>query len=271
MKGFREVQQESFRGNIMGIKRNLVRFRKVHRLYKNWRTVLKMRKTPDVPFRVKMRKGAVFNITNLLDRNGIEDSYIGHYTKGRPIRDGDVVIDIGAHIGAFSIYATMAAKGVKAYAYEPGKKGYGTLLKNIKENNLEGRVVAVNKAVSGREGKVTMHKSLTSSQAASMFQTESTTGKTEEVEATTLEAIFRENGIGFCNSMKINCEGAEFDIIPNSGELLRKVGYIALEYHCFRGEDFKVLTRFLEGKGFRTEYTGYNDKMGIIHALNSRA
>ena len=255
----------------MGMKRNLARLRKVHRLYRNWRTVLKMRKIPDAHFKVQMRTGAVFNIIHILDRNGIEDSYTSHYTKYRPIKDGDVVIDIGASIGAFSIYAAMAAKGVTVYSYETRRNGFEKMRENIMENGLEGKITALNKAVSNRDGKVTMHTNYAVSSGDSMFQTERVTTSTEEMDSTTLEAIFRDNCIDFCHFLKINCEGAEFDFIPSSGDLLKKVGYIALEYHCFRGEDFQVLVRFLKGKGFKTHYTSYNERMGIIHAKNTEA
>src|SRR5262245_3242896 len=42
-----------------------------------------------------------------------------------------VVVDVGANIGAYSVYAAMSARGVKVYAYEPMPAFYRLLQENI--------------------------------------------------------------------------------------------------------------------------------------------
>jgi len=61
----------------------------------------------------------------------------GDYPK---IKDESVVIDVGANIGVFSIYAVSESKNSKVYSYEPMKTSYDLLLKNIELNNLENSI-----------------------------------------------------------------------------------------------------------------------------------
>ncbi|MCS7121544.1 MAG: FkbM family methyltransferase [Archaeoglobaceae archaeon] len=55
-----------------------------------------------------------------------------------------VVVDAGAHVGLFTIYASRKAK--KVIAIEPNPKNYSLLELNIKRNNLK-NVKAIKKAL----------------------------------------------------------------------------------------------------------------------------
>ena len=68
------------------------------------------------------------------------------------IKKGDIVFDIGAHIGSFSMYA--AHKGAIVYAFEPTKTSYDRLVENIKINGYENRVKAYNYGVYNKNGEI---------------------------------------------------------------------------------------------------------------------
>jgi tRNA/tmRNA/rRNA uracil-C5-methylase (TrmA/RlmC/RlmD family) len=53
---------------------------------------------------------------------------------GLSISPGDVVLDIGANIGVFTLYA--AKQGAQVYAYEPMPPTYGVLQQNVKAHGL---------------------------------------------------------------------------------------------------------------------------------------
>ena len=77
----------------------------------------------------------------------------------KEIKPGDVVLDIGANIG---YYTLLAARQVgptgRVYAFEPEPSNFDLLQKNITLNGYT-NVVAVNKAVSDRSGKLTLYLS----------------------------------------------------------------------------------------------------------------
>ena len=75
-----------------------------------------------------------------------------NYTpKGFEIKPEDCVIDIGANIGIFSLYAAKRAYKGKVYSYEPFNPHYNRFVKNISLNNLS-NVKAFNLAISKKEG-----------------------------------------------------------------------------------------------------------------------
>ncbi len=93
----------------------------------------------------KFRNGESIKIRNIENKNDtsglatIWEIFImkNYSPKGMEIGDEDIIIDIGANIGAFSIYASRRAKHGKVYSYEPFKNHYKRFLDNIKLNNLK--------------------------------------------------------------------------------------------------------------------------------------
>jgi len=75
---------------------------------------------------------------------------------GVSISPGDVVLDIGANIGVFTLYA--AKQGAQVYAYEPMPSTYGVLQQNVKAHGLCRLVHARNIGLSDRvEEKMMFH------------------------------------------------------------------------------------------------------------------
>lgn len=160
-----------------------------------------------------------------------------------------VVVDIGAHIGAFSAYAASLAKGGRVYAYEPEKDSFDLLVQNITVNRLEARVIPVNSAVSGSRG------------TARLFIGSETFGHSTEVSVSTecttvpctsLGDIFKDNKIEECDLLKINAEGAEYSILFGADkDILSRVGQLYM--HCHNVDERRnvsAMQGFLLDNGF---------------------
>lgn len=63
---------------------------------------------------------------------------------------GDVLYDIGANVGTYSVYA--AVKGTHVIAFEPEAQNYSLLNRNIYLNKIQDRVTAYNIAMSNVKG-----------------------------------------------------------------------------------------------------------------------
>ena len=72
------------------------------------------------------------------------------------INSNDVVIDIGAHIGLFTLYASQFCNEGTIYSFEPVKENYELLLENVKSNNLE-QVRIFNLAVSNSNESIKLY------------------------------------------------------------------------------------------------------------------
>lgn len=141
--------------------------------------------------------------------------------------DGDVVIDIGAHVGIVGIYLAKRYPFLKVYAYEPDKENYKRLVRNIEANEVA--VMAVNKAVTGDGRLVSMGGDRASNSGGRSIYTE--TQETEPIESVTLADIFTAREIDRCRLLKIDCEGAEYEVLEAGESLLDRVDHLRGEFH----------------------------------------
>lgn len=74
----------------------------------------------------------------------------------RQAQDCDVVVDVGANIGYYTLL--MAQKARRVYAIEPEENNFEVLEKNVKENNLR-NIVTVRAAASNKNGRIKLYKS----------------------------------------------------------------------------------------------------------------
>ena len=223
----------------------------------------------------KFRDGRIIKIRKASDKNdtsGIDTVYgiffrKDYCKKDLTIKKNDIVIDIGANIGVFSIYSSLKAPKGKVYAYEPFKVHYKRLLDNIKLNNLE-NVFAFNLAVCEKKGKRDFFIHENCSGMHSLIFKEDSKEKVT-VDCTTLEEIFKKEKIKKCDFLKIDCEGAEYEILYNTPKnILNKIKKIALEFDNI--DDYEknclFLKEFLEKEGFIVKIDGSNQKQGLLYA-----
>jgi FkbM family methyltransferase len=71
------------------------------------------------------------------------------------VKKNDVVVDVGANIGYYTLL--MAQKAKRVYAIEPDKEIFGILKKNIEENNLK-NIVLINAAAGDKKGQIKYYK-----------------------------------------------------------------------------------------------------------------
>ncbi len=161
------------------------------------------------------------------------------------IEKGSVVIDIGANIGAFSLLAARAGAR-KVYAFEPNPEVYACLEKNVRENGLDDVVIPCRKAVAGRSGERVLIP-VESSPANKTQQKED--GRCEPVETISVDDVMRQHDMECVDLLKMDCEGAEYDIIPSlTDSSCAKIKSIRMEYH--EGDIASLLAEVVE-KGFK--------------------
>ncbi|MDP6409940.1 MAG: FkbM family methyltransferase [Planctomycetota bacterium] len=122
---------------------------------------------------------------------------------------GDSVVDVGAQIGAFSLLASRMP--VTVFAYEPSPMNYALLERNVAANGLEDRVHAFPLAVQ-RPGvrELLLSQSYTNTGGhTSMCDL----GPCRRVEAVSLDVVLARHGLDRCQVVKIDTEGAEYDIV----------------------------------------------------------
>lgn len=170
-----------------------------------------------------------------------------------------VVIDIGGNIGGFSLYALHLRPRARCLTFEPVGGNFRQLQAN-RNRNPQADWHLFNAAVAGTAGTIQMCSPTGSALATDAFMqrlhdgAQGAAASSETVEARTLENIFREENITHCDWLKVDCEGAEYEIFYQTPpELFQKVSAITLETHVVAGarNNTAALTDYLESLGFR--------------------
>ena len=173
------------------------------------------------------------------------------YAKGvGPLREGDVVVDIGAHVGLFTLWILSREPGARVVAVEPSSRTMRYLERNVGLNAA--RRVTVIQAACGRSSGFAPLFRRRSDMTASLYADRVAGGSVESVEVITLDEVFARGGVERCALLKLDCEGAEYEILLGAPvATLRCAERIVLEYHDGAGGHTPVeLVSSLEGAGF---------------------
>jgi FkbM family methyltransferase len=158
--------------------------------------------------------------------------------KNTRLNLGGVVIDIGANIGSFSLYA--AYHGATVYAIEPEPHNLEALKKNIKLNNKEDSVYVCPYAISDYKGTAV----ISDEGGGATIVDDGIFGA--EVEVMPLNNFFDLYHIKEVDVLKIDVEGAEPEIILGaSKENLQKCKYITMEFDVRTGNRLGEMTQKL--------------------------
>jgi FkbM family methyltransferase len=125
------------------------------------------------------------------------------------LRDGFTFIDIGANIGAYSLFvAARAGRGARILAVEPQPEIFARLAFNIAQNPF-GTVKAVACALADKPGELTLFIDPTNRGESSVRILNSSAGTSVKVPAMTLLSLVEGEGYERIDAVKLDVEGAE--------------------------------------------------------------
>jgi FkbM family methyltransferase len=176
------------------------------------------------------------------------------YDRTLALSEGATVVDVGGYIGDFALYAASHLKAKKVVVYEPSPKNFALLQRNIAVNQLANRIIPVNKAI-GTTGSVMMN---TNSPDRDQVNVTSYGHKHNSelvaIDTDSLSNVLEQHHLGEVDLLKLDCEGAEYDIILSTPpDVLRRVRHIVFEHHEIDGaaELLEATRSKLVGAGFR--------------------
>jgi FkbM family methyltransferase len=146
------------------------------------------------------------------------------------VKEGDVVVDLGANIGYFTLLAArLVGSEGKVYSFEPEPLNHGLLLKNIELNRYD-NVVAMQKAVSDTSGQVKFFLDRKDTGAHSIYQSDDSREHIE-IESVTLDEFFQDKNYRV-NVIKMDIEGAELAALAGMQRIIQE------------NEDLKLFVEF---------------------------
>jgi FkbM family methyltransferase len=243
---------------IMTISRKLKNLRKIIHIVKNyWTYFIVLCGLSKRPFlHLFLRDGTVLHIRN--NRNDLDaftEIWIhDDYTKeGHDVEEGDVVVDIGAHVGLFTLLASQKAS--KVFSIEPLELNHNQLLINKYLNNKHN--ISTSKiCISGTDGEIELYTHEKEYFMLSMTKQEAGCTKVK-VPCVTLKTFMEQNNIQNIDFLKMDCEGSEHAIIDAcDNETLRKISKVSAECHDIGERNAKHIVETMRHRGFNVKLVG---------------
>jgi FkbM family methyltransferase len=190
--------------------------------------------------------------------------------KGWQAPPDSTVVDIGANVGVFAVWAARRLRAGRIVAVEPSSEAVRALLANLDRNGVTGASV-LQVAVGGTPGEATLRRRGPGAMST-LFERDlygSDFHAVGSVRVVTLDDLFGLLAVERCDLLKIDAEGAEYDILLGARpETLAKLHHIAVEYHVGLNEHRpEELEMHLERYGFAvTRFPPLDVEGGHLHA-----
>jgi FkbM family methyltransferase len=179
------------------------------------------------------------------------------------------VVDVGANVGVFTIWAARRLGARRILAIEPAPDTARQLRENLRRNGVRAEVLQA--AVGGASGERILYRRGAPGRDT-LFSTDNYASRFEAlapVRVLTLDEVVSSLQVKSCDLLKLDCEGAEYEILEASSEAtLAKVRHLVAEYHVGLNElGPEQLRRILERRGFDvTIFPPLDVEGGHLHA-----
>lgn len=174
---------------------------------------------------IQVPSGEIYTVGEFHKRGMISEIFVNsNYERFREVKEGDIVVDIGASVGPFA-YSILHKKPKHIFCLEPSEREFKTLIKNTIGNPI----TQINKGISDKN---------------SIVDSDMLFGGESQMESITFKKFIELFGLDRINFIKTDCEGGEYHIFTeeNLDYLLNNVDHISGEWHL-KTENEKSLFR----------------------------
>lgn len=209
------------------------------------------------PYSLHLRSGQFVVLDSWED---LTTAWVVFYGNEYEVRKGDeVVVDLGANYGMFSLHASRLAPNSKIIAVEPFPSTFRRLQETMVSNKLDDRVKIMQVAVVGEAREVLIDDNPDLPSHARKISGSSGV----KVEGLTLPMLFERFRLNRVDLLKVDVEGAEYELFSNlTSDDLKIVSRIGLEYH--EGYNSESLFKYIESLGFRVFRHPKQGMSGVI-------
>jgi FkbM family methyltransferase len=213
----------------------------------------------------RMRDGSRVKC-RILDSGGLLSVHVdGDYEiPGFDWAAARTIVDIGAHVGSFTVWAALRSPRARVLAVEPNPETFALLTENLGDNGLLDRVTAVNAAVGANPGVAALE--LVEHSLATRL---ARNGEGRfRVGVQRLERLLSDAGMDEVDVLKMDCEGMEYEVLGAMGpDRLGAIGAITCEYHPEPGHEVSELDRILRSAGYTVQRP--DAPLGVLCATRS--
>lgn len=150
------------------------------------------------------------------------------YPQNPVFGEARVIVDIGANIGAATVFFAANHPRARIFCFEPTPSTFALLAHNT--GSLS-QVKAIPFGLSDRDGECLIYQGNQDSVTNSILKSPEASGPGTAIQLRNALDVFRSEGIGRIDILKIDTEGCEVPILQAIRDLLPEVGVVFLEYH----------------------------------------
>jgi FkbM family methyltransferase len=178
------------------------------------------------------------------------------YREVYPVTPSDrLIVDAGANIGAFSLFALQTAPHANVIAVEPAPDSCSRIRSMLQANKFESRCILHEVALGNRSGETTIQLD-----TGSQFRRTGVAGHRVAME--TLDSLIPPAAV--VDLMKIDVERAEYEVLHSvSPSTLRRIRKIVMEFHPNAPSERAILP--LTSSGFTvSHYQDHGEGYGVV-------
>lgn len=188
------------------------------------------------PITLNFKNGLKYKIYSVADHFHCQE-YINNYYDIKNIEHKNIVLDIGANSGDFSIF--ISQKATQVFAFEPIPLLFNRIKENAKINNFK-NIHIFNYAIAERSGQITFNPE------DNVFCARAVNNGKLKVSAVTWNELYKLIGRPACiDLLKMDCEGGEYTLIK-SNKILDVVKDLRIELHIYCESDKSSAKRLIE-------------------------
>jgi len=189
----------------------------------------------------------------------IREDFIGHICA-EIFRDGVyepylagkrdlVILDVGAHVGIFSLYASPYAKVI--YAIEPSNEHFQNLVAMVQYNRLE-NIKPLKLAIFNEDKQFQLFHNKNRTMFSLHQAVEDKSSLPEMVDCLRLDTLFKKLKLDKVDFMKLDVEGSEAEVFGGDAfaKVAKKIDTIVYEVHAWMGRHPNQLKFSLKQRGF---------------------
>ena len=189
--------------------------------------------SPKYPFRMHLRNGATLTLSSPAEVKVFWQIFVRRCYR-LPERC-ETILDCGANVGIFSVWAAQERPSARIVALEPFGDTYRALDGHVRANGLERRVTCVQAGLAGTSGQRWMQGGTDSPYRKVMTADAvpaDVAARAEPVQCITLADAIEQCRLQPLDVLKMDIEGSEWEVLLSSPpEVLAGIRHIQVEYH----------------------------------------
>lgn len=192
--------------------------------------------SPTLPSTVRSRAGHSFRLEEFYDIETLWQIYCRRVYRVQA--GARVIVDAGANIGLFTIFAAAMAPDAQIHAVEPFPSTFTRLTSHIVENRLSSRVRCHKTALGRGPSVAIMSGGASASQMYHVVSNEDPAASSPGLQHVTVDTVSLTEFFTSIESpevdlLKMDIEGSEYDVLlSTSTDILRRCHRLVVEYHA---------------------------------------